>query len=96
MTLPPGVSEQGTCVHEHLDPVVLVQDMTLRVTGFITPKYLNSPKTPVFRKGGELYRLYEARKNKLNKLLLVKGRKSWWNEPPRGKSAKQAKAIYDD
>jgi len=22
--------------------------------------------------------------------------KGWWNEPPRGKSAKQAKAIYDD
>lgn len=27
------------------------------------PKYLNSPETPVFRKGHELYGLYEARQN---------------------------------
>ena len=27
------------------------------------PKYLNSPETPIFRKGHELYGLYEARQN---------------------------------
>ncbi len=38
-----------------------------------SPKYLNSPETPVFEKGRELYGLYEARKHKFNKLLLVEG-----------------------
>jgi DNA primase len=32
-----------------------------RVMGNDTPKYLNSPETPVFSKGRELYGLYEAR-----------------------------------
>lgn len=38
-------------------------------------KYLNSPETPVFRKGRELYGLYEARKavNKLQNLYIVEG-----------------------
>jgi len=40
-----------------------------------TPKYLNSPETPVFHKGHELYGLYEARKinRNLKHLLLVEG-----------------------
>ena len=38
-----------------------------------SPKYLNSPETPVFEKGRELYGLYEARKHKFDKLLLVEG-----------------------
>ncbi len=39
------------------------------------PKYLNSPETPIFHKGRELYGLYEARKAIRNpqKLLVVEG-----------------------
>ncbi|MDG2176019.1 MAG: DNA primase [Gammaproteobacteria bacterium] len=46
-----------------------------RVLGDDKPKYLNSPETPVFHKGEELYGLYEARKNtrKLEKILIVEG-----------------------
>ena len=44
-----------------------------RVLGDGSPKYLNSPETPVFEKGRELYGLYEARKYKFDKLLLVEG-----------------------
>lgn len=44
-----------------------------RVLDDSKPKYLNSPETPVFHKGRELYGLYEARKSKAGKLLLVEG-----------------------
>jgi DNA primase len=46
-----------------------------RVLGDEKPKYLNSPETPLFHKGRELYGLYEARKshNKLQRLLVVEG-----------------------
>ena len=39
------------------------------------PKYLNSPETPVFHKGKELYGLFRARKlhNRLDYLLIVEG-----------------------
>ena len=39
------------------------------------PKYLNSPETPIFHKGNELYGLYEARKvrQKLTRFLIVEG-----------------------
>ena len=39
------------------------------------PKYLNSPETPVFHKGRELYGLYEARKRvrRLEQLIVVEG-----------------------
>ncbi|GEN27301.1 DNA primase [Halovibrio variabilis] len=46
-----------------------------RVMGDDQPKYLNSPETPVFHKGRELYGLYEARQasNKLEQLVMVEG-----------------------
>ncbi|WP_421683500.1 DNA primase [Stutzerimonas urumqiensis] len=46
-----------------------------RVLGDDKPKYLNSPETPVFHKGQELYGLYEARQNNrdLDEILVVEG-----------------------
>ncbi len=46
-----------------------------RIIGDGKPKYLNSPETPVFHKGRELYGLYEARKRnaKLTRILVVEG-----------------------
>jgi DNA primase len=59
-----------------------IRDRRGRVIGFggrvlddSTPKYLNSPETPVFHKGSELYGLYQARKanRKLERILIVEG-----------------------
>jgi DNA primase len=46
-----------------------------RVLGDDKPKYLNSPETPVFHKGRELYGLYQAReaKRKLERIVVVEG-----------------------
>ncbi len=46
-----------------------------RLLGDGKPKYLNSPETPVFHKGRELYGLYEAHKvhRKPERLLVVEG-----------------------
>jgi DNA primase len=46
-----------------------------RIIGDGKPKYLNSPETPVFHKGRELYGLYEARRRtrKLDHVLIVEG-----------------------
>jgi DNA primase len=46
-----------------------------RVLNDEKPKYLNSPETPVFHKGRELYGLYQARKalRQLQRLIVVEG-----------------------
>ena len=59
-----------------------IRDRRGRVIGFggrvlddSSPKYLNSPETPVFHKGKELYGLYQARKatRKLERIVIVEG-----------------------
>lgn len=46
-----------------------------RLLGEGKPKYLNSPESPIFHKGKELYGLYEARRSvrKLESLIVVEG-----------------------
>ncbi len=46
-----------------------------RMPGATQPKYLNSPETPIFHKGRELYGLHEAHKalRKIERLLVVEG-----------------------
>lgn len=59
-----------------------IRDRRGRIVGFggrvlddSSPKYLNSPETPIFQKSNELYGLYEARKSdrKLETILIVEG-----------------------
>ncbi len=59
-----------------------IRDARGRIVGFggrvmdnTEPKYLNSPETPVFHKGHELYGVYEARQanRKLETVLVVEG-----------------------
>lgn len=58
-----------------------IHDRKGRIVGFggrvinpeDSPKYLNSPETPIFHKSRELYGLYQALQTKNNSLLVVEG-----------------------
>ncbi len=57
-----------------------IHDRRGRVVGFgarvVTdgePKYLNSPETPVFHKGREIYGLYQALRARADRLIVVEG-----------------------
>lgn len=65
--------------HRIIFPIRDVRGRTIgfggRVLGDDKPKYLNSPETDVFRKGTELYGLYEARQanRQLEQIIVVEG-----------------------
>lgn len=75
--------DSGRCYDRFRDRVVFpIRDLRGRTLGFggrvlgdAKPKYLNSPETPVFHKGRELYGLYEARQasHRLERMLIVEG-----------------------
>jgi DNA primase len=75
--------EEGRFYDRFRDRIMFpIRDRRGRVLGFggrsigqVEPKYLNSPETPVFHKGSELYGLYEACSNlrTLPRLLVVEG-----------------------
>ncbi len=76
--------EQGRLRDRFRDRIIFpIRDRRGRVIAFggraldgdTTPKYLNSPETPLFHKGSELYGLYEARAHSrsLQRLVVVEG-----------------------
>ena len=76
--------QQGQLRDRFLDRIIFpIRDWRGRVIAFggraldgkTTPKYLNSPETPLFHKGSELYGLHEARTHSqhLPRLLVVEG-----------------------
>lgn len=78
------ITEQDDKCYDRLRERIIfpIRDSRGRVTGFGgrllgdgKPKYLNSPETPVFHKGRELYGLYEARQANANppRLVVVEG-----------------------
>ena len=78
------IEKEGGGVYDRFRNRVMfpIRDARGRVVGFggrvltdETPKYLNSPETPVFHKGRELYGLFEARKRvrDLEQVLVVEG-----------------------
>lgn len=77
------IEQDGRCYDRFRDRIMFpIRDRRGRVIGFGgrvlgegQPKYLNSPETPVFHKGRELYGFYEARQanRTLERLLVVEG-----------------------
>lgn len=78
------IEKEGRGVYDRFRNRVMfpIRDARGRVVGFggrvltdETPKYLNSPETPVFHKGRELYGLFEARKRArdLAQVFVVEG-----------------------
>jgi DNA primase len=75
--------DEGGCYDRFRDRIMFpIRDRRGRCVGFggrvlgdEKPKYMNSPESPVFHKGQELYGLFEARKagQKLERLLVVEG-----------------------
>lgn len=75
--------EDGGCYDRFRQRIMFpIRDIRGRVIAFggrvLTdekPKYLNSPETPIFHKGQELYGLFEARRirQKLTRFLVVEG-----------------------
>ncbi len=76
--------DNGRCWDRFRDRILFpIRDRRGRTIAFggraldddVTPKYLNSPETPFFHKGRELYGLYEARQRErqLRRLLVVEG-----------------------
>ncbi len=75
--------ERGTPYDRFRDRIMFpIRDRRGRIIGFggrvlgdAKPKYLNSPETPLFHKGRELYGLYEARSalREIPRLLVVEG-----------------------
>jgi DNA primase len=79
-----AIRKEGGQVYDRFRGRIMfpIRDNRGRVTGFGgrvlgqgEPKYLNSPETPVFHKGQQLYGLFEARhaNTRLDRLLVVEG-----------------------
>lgn len=76
-------SDSGSCYDRFRGRITFpIRDQRGRTIAFggrtlddATPKYLNSPETPFFHKGRELYGLYEARmsQRRLQRLMVVEG-----------------------
>ena len=75
--------DNGQCYDRFRERIMFpIRDRRGRVVGFggrslggAEPKYLNSPETPIFHKGRELYGLFQARRQnrQLTRLLVVEG-----------------------
>ena len=73
--------ESGELYDRFRDRIMFpIRDRRGRVTGFggramgdVQPKYMNSPETPVFHKGRELYGLHELGRRKVDRCVLVEG-----------------------
>ena len=77
------LSKQARRYDRFRDRIIFpIRDTRARVVGFGgrslgdgTPKYLNSPETPLFHKNNELFGLYECKQahNKLEQLIITEG-----------------------